>query len=210
MMKQKGGTNLSMIWIIIGGIVICLVVVALISVFLSYPRFHQQALDARLWRAALRNDTSAVEYLLRQGANVNVKDENENPLLDDMLASHNVETAHVVLRHKPDVNAVNPRIGCSLTLILASGSGADDIVAELIEQGADVNARTLHRNTPLMSAVRGKHPTTISYLLAHGADRDVRDTYGKTALMQAQRKLDQTPYPKRKAELAAIVKLLQQ
>ncbi len=207
-MNRPQQTNPLKIGILFGGVVLCLVVVALVSAFHSYPQFHQRALDIRLWRAAMRNDSSAVNDILHQGANVNSRDEDGNPLLNDMLYFHYTDTARVVLRHKPDVNAVNPRISFT-SLMFASRIGADDIVADLIDRGVDVNAQTDSGNTALFSAVAGKHPTTISYLLAHGADRDLRDLYGKTALMRVQRGLDQTPYPVRKAELAAIIKLLQ-
>jgi len=208
-MRQSTRTIPYIVGLVAVMLAVCLVAIAILSTISAYPQIHQRSLDTRLWRAAMRNDASEVEDLIHQGANINGKDEDGNPLLDAVLSLHYVATARVLLHNKVDVHAVNSRVGISHALMSACRIGDEDIVAELIEQGVDVNAQTREGHTALMSAANSKQPKIVSYLLAHGADRSLRDVYGYTALTRAQKILDQTPYPNRKAEYAAIIKLLQ-
>ena len=66
--------------------------------------------------------------------------------------------------------------------------GAADMVALLLEWGADIEARSSGRETPLMTAVKGPSAAdVVKLLLAHGADVRAKDTWGNTACQKAAR-----------------------
>ncbi len=60
-----------------------------------------------------------------------------------------------------------------------------DRMWELVEQGADVNARDEYGRTALMGAAYEGHltPELLKAFVQHGADVNARDKYGNTALM---------------------------
>ena len=75
-------------------------------------------------------------------------------------------------------------------LMYAAGEGFNEIVALLIEAGADVNAREwaithYDRLNVLMYATFGGQPITAEMLIDAGADLSARDINGNTALVHA-------------------------
>ncbi|GAO19176.1 hypothetical protein UVI_02014640 [Ustilaginoidea virens] len=73
------------------------------------------------------------------------------------------------------VNAVDKRrIRGRTPLHSAASLGLNDIVAKLLEQGADVNARTRRRWTALMLASEAGNAETVRMLLKHEADMDAQ------------------------------------
>lgn len=55
-------------------------------------------------------------------------------------------------------------------------------VKDLVEQGADVNAKDEYGRTPLYVASEEGHIDVVKYLLEHGADVKVKDKNGGTSL----------------------------
>src|SRR3546814_2676906 len=53
---------------------------------------------------------------------------------------------------------------------MAARAGHDDVVAWLIEAGADPDAIVPDDETPLINAAREGHLQTVQYLVEHGAD----------------------------------------
>lgn len=188
--------------------IICLVFLVLAGAIASYPYLRQRWLDTCLWGAARRNAFGRVRQLVHQGANINERDEDENPLLSEAISWGSLETVRVLLRSKPDVNAVNPRAGVT-SLMLASSVGADDIVVELLNQGANVNVQSYYGDTALIAAASQKHATIVAYLLEHGANRNLCDMHGQTALIKVQKQINDTRDIKRKMKYEAVLKLLQ-
>jgi ankyrin repeat protein len=76
-------------------------------------------------------------------------------------------------------------------LILAAGDLDAEDVDRLIEQGADVNATNVHKQTALGWVSDFAHDDMdnamkiVDLLLDHGADINAQDTNGDTALMKA-------------------------
>ncbi len=67
----------------------------------------------------------------------------------------------------------------------ASRGGHDTVVQQLLDAGADANAKGEDGWTPLYWASRGGHDTVVQQLLNAGADANVKDEYGWTPLYWA-------------------------
>ncbi len=84
----------------------------------------------------------------------------------------------VVFTHRPDPTLTEP-------LMRASFYGHVDIVRQLLDKGADVNAKDKDGYTALMEASGGGHVDVVNLLLAKGADINAKDKKRWTALMEA-------------------------
>ena len=89
--------------------------------------------DTRLHKAVRRNDLKTVEMLIKQGANVNARDENGNTPLHWAAFKKNIPVVKLLITQGADVNAQDERGITPLFL-------TDDleIVKALVEKGASV------------------------------------------------------------------------
>ena len=71
------------------------------------------------------------------------------------------------------------------TLHDAAKAGDLQVVQKLIVQGADVNAKAVRDETPLMHAALAGNGDIVNYLLQRGADINARNASGLTALHAA-------------------------
>ncbi len=69
------------------------------------------------------------------------------------------------------------------------GEDGDDVLRQMLAEGADVNARYgAHGETPLHVATRRRRKAAVQILLDHGADIDAKTLHGKTAYAHAVRR----------------------
>lgn len=142
-----------------------------------------------LWSAARSGNVSLVEFWLKKGADPKVQPPKtkdwtlELSLLASGILSGNPEMVDKLLHLKLDVRA--PVIEGQPLLIFAlerGGSHATEMVAELVEAGADVNARGHLGETPIFAA--NNAPDAVKILLAAGANLEARSDNGDTALIR--------------------------
>jgi hypothetical protein len=123
--------------------------------------------DRALLEAARRGDAARTEALVREGANVNARDERgQTPLL---LAAREGQAGVVkaLLRAGASLDAAT---ASGLTpLIAAAAKGRTDIARLLIEARADPDARHRELGTALDAAQRNGHRDIVQLLRQRGA-----------------------------------------
>ena len=119
--------------------------------------------------AASKNAYEAAEVLLRQGADVNAKNEYGWTPLHRAAEENASATAEVLLKHGADVHAKHP-YDDDTPLHRAAEENASATAEVLLKQGADVNAEDDWNMTPLHRAARAGASATAEVLLKHGAD----------------------------------------
>ncbi len=163
--------------------------------------------------AAMHGNSAKLHMLLDQGADVNAKaSDGRTALITGSLFGH-VDVVQTLLDRGADVNAKDHEGWTALMMaartprrdvmqaLLAKGAVQDLFVAAilgdvvlvrtLLDQGADVNARTNNGETALFLASQKSHQQVVQELLAKGAQQDlfIAAILGDMALLRAM--LDQ-------------------
>jgi ankyrin repeat protein len=123
---------------------------------------------------------SRMEDLLKAGADVNLRNKNQQTPLHIATFAHNYYGAKWLLEHGADVNAVNKSGDTPLNDVAFSGD--IKIVDLLVTHGARVEGMNQGGNTPLVSAVCNDQVGVINYLIAHGASVNTASPTGVTPL----------------------------
>jgi ankyrin repeat protein len=164
-------------------------------------RPSQAAVNIALQSAAREGHTRIVETLLDSGADVNANDEDFTPLMLAAKAKY-PETVRLLLSRGAQVNQKQAKTGWTALHSAAAGVSNTErdpngeIVRLLLEKGAEVDARSRYINnaggwTPLLVAIREKHPKAALLLMEAGADVNAQIEYliqgrgSRTAIMLA-------------------------
>ncbi|XP_061193099.1 putative ankyrin repeat protein RF_0381 [Saccostrea echinata] len=124
-------------------------------------------------------DIIALQKVLKSGVDVNVLDENGEPLLFTPIVNGDMDTLKVLLPHT-DVNMTND--DCRTALMIAVEMNDIDMVKKLIKSGADVNRKDNSGKTSLLIALEDGNFKIAEYLIKHGSDVNVVDNLGQSAL----------------------------
>jgi ankyrin repeat protein len=148
-----------------------------------------------LVKAVASNDLKAVTDLLTQGADANVKNSVEMPVLIMAIRRGSAPVVEALLKHKSDPNV--RMVDTDLTpLLQAVGLDAPvraEIAKALVAAGADLNAASPQKHTwlfgvtPLMLAAAKGCDDLVQVFLDKGADINVKTPDGLTALSMAKR-----------------------
>ncbi|WP_019867136.1 ankyrin repeat domain-containing protein [Methylovulum miyakonense] len=139
--------------------------------------------------AAYEGDTTQVQQLLAEDANINALDEAGLDALHIAVRRNHVETAHTLLEQGANPNTRENKSGHgsvkvdsdytfrdSLSgnpvIVTAAQNGNEKLVQLLIDHGAAVNATNKFCDSALDMAVLHKNATMIQLLLNAGADPD--------------------------------------
>ena len=139
---------------------------------------RKERLNQALMYAVIESDTGAVHDLLQSGADPNtrfsvISQRNRDvPLLEWLLAFFRT---HRVERNSNDKPA----------LMVAIGSDREEIARDLVEHGADVNARLGSGTTPLLLAAERRRPNVGLMLLRAKADWRVKNADGLSLVATA-------------------------
>ncbi|MGH9945720.1 MAG: ankyrin repeat domain-containing protein [Pyrinomonadaceae bacterium] len=150
------------------------------------------------------NDTTALKAVLNAGGDLSSLDLN-NELGNAAFFGH-WKVADFLIKHGADVNYALPDTGetpLHSALCKAGRSYFLYVLKVLVENGADVNAKTIpgketgafmrdvrtKGETPLHRAAAYGDEAMISYLIEHGAEREARDVNGDSPLTWASEHL---------------------
>ena len=131
------------------------------------------------------------KILYHNGAHSSVKGNAESTVLHSASYYGNLQMVQVLLRFKADVNARDrddwtPLYYLSNSAYFSQQSHAN-VARVLLEHGADVNACSNRRVTPLHLAVRSRRKIDlVRVLLEHGASVDAEDENGETPFQAAR------------------------
>jgi len=133
---------------------------------------------------ALREDSMKAFRLLLNAAAVDIEAKSRNGDTSLMLACYkgNKAAADAAAPKGAEVN----RPGWT-PLHYAAAIGRNDIVQQLLDRFAYIDAESPNKTTPLMMAARGGHILTVKLLLDEGADETLKNDAGMTAIDFAAR-----------------------
>ena len=140
----------------------------------------QEKLNKKLYDAVSGNRISKIEQLLKQGADVNAKDEDGRTPLHDASYWDLVGIAKFLIENGADVNAKD-KDGWT-PLYRASHWDYVGIAKLLIENGADVDAQNINGWTPLHQAAVWDRIDIVKVLIENGADPFIKNKDGQTPL----------------------------
>ncbi|MGJ4727706.1 ankyrin repeat domain-containing protein [Luteimonas sp. SDU101] len=148
---------------------------------MSKRRVARNPVDT-LFRAAIRDDTEALNWALDNGADINAQ-----AVLISGTALHRAgpKTARILIDRGADIH-VQDHMG-DTPLHLAAFKAEPEVISMLIEAGADPNARNKRGQTPLHHAL---HVEVVRPLVEGGA-RQHRDDDGRTPLDSCKYGMDE-------------------
>jgi len=133
------------------------------------------------------NDIDAVKELLRQGVDVDERNDFDG-LTALMLASMrgDMELARLLLENDADVNI--KASGGTTAFIFAASSGHTELASLLLEEGAEINEKDNLGCTALILAAISGSTEAARFLIRKGAEINAKDILGYTAQMQAEKR----------------------
>ena len=127
-----------------------------------------------------------VKQLFNRGANINAvtKYDKRTPL---MIASKNdnVSVVNFLLQNGANVALTGNNGWTALHFVVDKFNDSSEILMSLLNYGADVNAKSIDNETPLMVASRSSDVETVTLLIEQGAYVDLQDQKDNTALHNA-------------------------
>ena len=135
-----------------------------------------------LLNAVISGDKNILKALLEAGSDVNARGARDrfNPLVE-ALARGRFDLAEALLAEGADASIPNGNNISAFNLANISQSD-DQLLAELIEAGADINVRGSDGSTALVAAVSKRERRFALFLIDAGANLDLANNFGDTAL----------------------------
>jgi hypothetical protein len=148
------------------------------------PNYESEHIGTGLMIAAWRGDIPMMELFLKYGAAVNFQNRFHEQAVMLAVWKGRREAAGWLVLHGAQVNREGNEWSA---LHYATFAGHTELARFLIENKADVNARSNNGSTVLMMAAREGREKIASLLIEHGAIRTAKNDWGEDALTWAMR-----------------------
>lgn len=152
---------------------------------------HEQHQDptSKFMLAIANGDAKRVEYYLKQGVNVEMRnEEGATPLIIAARLGH-VEVAKLLLQYHARINVADHAFK-DTALKWACYNGHIKVVALLLEHKADLQMRDKEGNTAIIDATRKGRVEIVALLIKHGALVDDQNYKGHTPFAIAKKSND--------------------
>ncbi len=135
--------------------------------------------------AAMEGNNAMIEFLLKQGANVNAIDDADGttPLMHAIQQQH-ADTAKLLISKGANVNAQSHSKETPLMIAVIYRLN-NELITSLIQAGADVNANVKEGSPVLARAIMTGDIANVKTLLIHGARLNPKSKYGSELLENA-------------------------
>jgi ankyrin repeat protein len=123
-----------------------------------------------------------VEWLLKYGANPNLRNANAEPALHlaTGFSQNTKDIIALLLMKGADINIHGRDSKTALHYSACEPYNRLEKIQYLIENGADIHAIDIYGNTALHIAAHEGHLETVKYLINNGADVNVHNVHGRT------------------------------
>ena len=121
--------------------------------------------SAKLWDGVFENDYKQVEEAFKEGADVNIKNDNGSWFLLVASENGNARMVNLLLEKGIDVNITDDYNNTALSTAVRNAEY--DVVELLLENGADINKENNDGHTPLIHAIIFEDIDMVELLLEH-------------------------------------------
>jgi ankyrin repeat protein len=121
--------------------------------------------SAKLWDGVYKNNYKKVEEAFKEGADVNMKNDNGVWFLLVASENGNARMVNLLLEKGIDVNITDDYNNTALSTAVRNAEY--DVVELLLEMGADINKENNNGDTPLIHAIRFEDYYMVELLLEH-------------------------------------------
>lgn len=136
--------------------------------------------------SAKKGDIDAVKLFLAEGIDINATNERGQTALIRAAEYQRTEVVTLLLGKGADVDKVGGRYART-ALTEAAGAGNVVIIKQLVEKGADINAKDYEGTTPIFFACMYGHVEAVRLLIELGADLNVQAAgMGRTPMSLAK------------------------
>lgn len=151
--------------------------------FIVFNCFIGFSQESSFYNIARRGTVEEAKVLVAQNPEI-INTPNEYGFSPLILACYNgnIKMVYFLIEQKAVINYISQE---GTALMGATVKGNEQLVALLLENGADTNLTNQDGITALMYAVQFKNPKIIKLLLQHNANKTLVDNEGRTAFEYA-------------------------
>jgi ankyrin repeat protein len=142
-------------------------------------------LDCKLLLTVLCSLPQSAQYMIEQGANVNMKISNNGSLVERAIIQHDTAMVAVLVKAGAKLESDEKRPGCPVGLRGAVQLGYYEIVDILVTAGVNINYADTSTEPPLIIAAKGNQTEICQLLINRGCDLESFREPNGTALCYA-------------------------
>jgi hypothetical protein len=153
-----------------------------------YKNNKKIAIDNKLIESIKNNDVKDVEKLIKEGADLEQRDDEKNTPLILSLENDTNDIVKLLIESGADISKINLR--SESPLHIAAKNNDTELINLLIDKGADINEVSFGKDTPLLMAVKLNNIDAVQALVERGANVTIKDINGETSLSLASEQKD--------------------